>query len=157
MKRFLTFVAIAFLGMSMVSAKELNPVQVKFRDAMLVSIAAEGYNPKLDDDGDIIFKAEGLTCLLVISEKEENPFYVSINAVYGLDSSEEVLQVAYLSNKIADLKTAKLQIYNQKVVLSTEFFVADQTHFEKVFPRYIEVLTSASSKLKSWLHSMNNL
>lgn len=157
MKRFLTFVAIAFLGMSMVSAKELIPAQVKFRDAMLVSIAAEGYNPKLDDDGDIIFKAEGLTCLLIISDKEEDPFYVSINAVYGLDSSEEVLQMAYLSNKIAELKTIKLQIYDKKFVLSTEFFVDDHTHFEKVFPRYMEVLTSASSKLKLWLHSMNNL
>lgn len=33
-------------------------------------LAAEGYRPQMDEDGDVIFKSEGLTFVIITEEEE---------------------------------------------------------------------------------------
>ena len=66
---------------------------IAFRDSVVSLLKDEGFVPSVDEDGDIWFKKEGDTLLIIIQD-DESPFFVQIS--YALSSEGMDDQVALL-------------------------------------------------------------
>lgn len=105
----------------------------------------EGFRPELDEDGDIVFKREGATFLIIISEKDPNFFMLALANIWKIESEEELVKAIVSANQANDKsKVAKTYITEtQKVWVSVEAFLDEPTDFKKVFDRSLRAIDNA--------------
>jgi hypothetical protein len=71
-------------------------------------LAEEGYVLRLDDDGDVVFKCEGMTFIIVL-EADEQYFRIVCPYFWSIDSEEELDHVAHAACEVTSrIKVAKV-------------------------------------------------
>lgn len=115
-----------------------HPLLPKFYEELLTE---QGYRPKFDDDGDIVFKSEGKTLVLHINEEDEEFFRLSLPCFFQIENDLE----RELSHKAALIVNAKAKVV--KIVLnddylwsSVEMFCSPIQSIQDVIERSIKVL-----------------
>ena len=122
----------------------MNPIEL-----YLAQLTDEGYRPKLDDDGDIIFKAEGKPYYLQISADDLQFVRLAAYGVWTIESPAE-LEVAYrvTSAISARFKAAKAFVAeDENVHVTLEVLVPSPEAFGGLFPRLLSILQSAAREL----------
>jgi hypothetical protein len=107
-------------------------------------LRSEGYVPSIDGDGDVVFKYEGRTYYIIVSETDPEYFKLLFPNFWSLESPEEKVK-AERSALIATLETkvAKVSPVRENVVATIEMFCSPPESFKNVFPRSISALRSA--------------
>ena len=101
----------------------------------------EGYLPKYDNDGDLIFKAEGLTYLLFAGEDDPTYFRLALPFFWEVESPEERLRVMAAATTVnAEVKVAKLYIVDDHVWAAVEMLMEPPEAFKPVFARSLRIL-----------------
>lgn len=103
----------------------------------------EGFLPKVDEDGDVVFKAEGLTYVLFSAEDDEEYFRLAIPNFWGIEPGDEQDRMRVLAasaSVTAQMKVAKVQVIRDKVWASVEMLIDPIENFTKVFPRSLRML-----------------
>jgi hypothetical protein len=101
----------------------------------------EGYVPHYDSDGDIVFKAEGLSYLLFAAEDDPAYFRLALPFFWEIESPAErqrVLAAAAVVN--AEVKVVKLYVVEDHAWASVEMLVDPPENFKLVFPRCLRLL-----------------
>lgn len=109
----------------------------------------EGYVPKIDDDGDVIFKKEGLTFILFGAEDDPEFFRIALPNFWEIESEEErqrVMTAAAVVN--ANVKVVKIFPVRDNVWASVEQFVSPIENFAAVFERSIRVLMAGVDQFR---------
>jgi len=120
------------------------------RDGIETYLSNEGYRPEIDEDGDLVFKVEGLT-YYIFTEPEKNGtyYYTSLILYFTTDDTTEAA-AAELCNTIS--KNYKIvQCFSMprpdtgKIVFSigASCFAREATDFTDVFPRLLECTQEA--------------
>ncbi len=108
-------------------------------------LRAEGYMPQLDQDGDIIFKVEGRTYLIILDDEDEEFFRLVFPNFWSIDSPSERAQVEKAALQ-ATAKTKVAKIFptsNDNVWGTIELFSSKPEHIKPVFRRSLGALRSA--------------
>lgn len=101
----------------------------------------EGYVPKYDDDGDIVFKAEGLSYLLFASEDDQDYFRLALPFFWSIESEEERSRVLVAAARVnADIKVVKIFPVEDDTWASVEMLINPHDGFKNVFDRCLRVL-----------------
>ncbi len=109
----------------------------------------EGYVPRLDDDGDVVFKREGGTFVLFADEEDRSYFRLVFPAFWEIESEEEDEMARAVINELnADLKVMKLYIVRNNVWAAVEMFLDPIENFPNVFPRCVRLLASGVNKFQ---------
>lgn len=101
----------------------------------------EGYLPRYDDDGDIVFKADGVTYLLFASESDEQYFRLALPSFWEIEDILEhhrMLNAAATVN--ADVKVVKIYPVENRVWASVEMLFDPPENFKPVFKRALRLL-----------------
>lgn len=101
----------------------------------------EGYLPHYDNDGDIIFKAEGISFLLFAAEDDPEYFRLTLPFFWTIESVEErqrVLQAAAMVN--AEVKVVKLYVVEDHAWAGIEMLFEQPEQFKPVFGRAMRML-----------------
>lgn len=112
-------------------------------------LVEEGYKPKVDDDGDVVFKYEGVEYYIKVDV--EDPMFLKIgrNGVWRIDSLPERERcfeaVNYATKKT---KVAKAWIMDDKVHFDIQIFVAKPEGFKLVFDRCMSALVTCFSNFR---------
>ena len=94
----------------------------------------EGYVPKFDEDGDVVFKCEGRTYILFAEEKDATYFRLAFPAFWEIESADEEDQAREALNDLnAKMKVMKLFIVRDNVWASVEMFLDPIDSFKAVF------------------------
>lgn len=107
-------------------------------------LQGEGYAPKIDGDGDIIFKREGRTYVIIIDEKDEMFFRIVFPNFWSIDSEEErrkVYEAAVYAT--AETKVAKVFPVGDNVWATVELFCSPPVAFQLVFERSLGAVMSS--------------
>lgn len=155
MKKLFFSLMMMVLSILSVSAAELTGQQLKLRSDIVSFLRREGYSPEIDSDGDISFKKEGESYYITVSATDIDPYYVTINKIYSLTDADDALKLAYLSNKVANYKAVKLEVYKKSFIVSIEMFMVDLKHFTGTFDKHIRVLSGVTSSLADWINKMD--
>ena len=99
-------------------------------------LRSEGYAPKIDDDGDVIFKYEGRTYLIMPDERDQQFFRLIFPNFWSIESEAERQKVLAAAGHATGLtKVGKVYIMRDSTWASVEIFLASPDHFSAVFTR----------------------
>lgn len=104
----------------------------------------EGYAPQIDSDGDVVFKYEGRTYIVILDEGDTEFFrlvFPNFWPIEGLDERARVQQAAL--NATAGTKVAKVFLVRDNVWATTEMFVTNPEDALAVFKRIMSALQTA--------------
>jgi len=117
---------------------------MKKTDVLMGFLKDEGYTPKLDNDGDIVFKREGLSYILFVSEDDEEFVRLDLPNVWEIESlGERQLVMAAAAEVNRQVKVAKVVPMGDNVWVSAQLLVDPIENVGKVLPRAMNVLSLA--------------
>ena len=109
------------------------------------TLAEEGFRPKIDDDGDIVFKAEGRT--LYIRMYPDDPEYLQLVLpnFWKIESEEEHLCATIAANHSTRVtKVAKVFVTKNNTCASIEVFLPVPELFAKILNRSVAALRNGA-------------
>lgn len=148
MKRLILFCVLCGLSFGLL-AKDLTPRQLALRGNIEAFLRNEGFVPEIDSDGDIAFKKEGVKYFVMISDSDEDPFYVVLTNVMLYDEvfSKEV--VAKAMNEMNLYKGVKLLCADRTFEMRSEQYLTKPEQFTSVFDKIMRQLNSMRKELIS--------
>jgi len=112
-------------------------------------LAEEGYVPKVDSDGDIIFKHEGLTYCIFASENDKEFFRIALPNFWSIDSEEERRKVLVAANTATGgVKVGKVFTVENNVWATVEMLIDPIENFSKVFRRSLSIISSCVQRFR---------
>jgi len=109
-------------------------------------LTREGYRPSVDSDGDVVFKREGKTYLIIVDEKDKSFFRIILPNFWKIEDDNErlrILEACDYANSFS--KVAKIHTVKDNVWAVVELFLAKPQDFEPVFERSCRALDHALS------------
>ena len=104
----------------------------------------EGYAPKYDNDGDVIFKSEGKTLIVSINERDQSFIRLILPNFWELESEMEASKALRVANEVNhEIKVAKIVIVQENVWATAEIFIDSTPDFDDFFNRLIAVVLHA--------------
>lgn len=107
----------------------------------------EGYLPKIDDDGDILFKSEGKTLCIFADRGDPDFVRITLPHFWSVDSEPErelVMKQCCAVNE--NVKVAKAFVVGDSVWASIEMFISPVQSIHDVLHRCITVLHLAAAE-----------
>jgi len=115
---------------------------------------SEGYQAKIDSDGDVRFKSEGRTFFIAIDEDDPLFLRIVLPNIWPIENNEEKLQVLiaadYTNRKI---KAAKVFIAQGNTWAAIESFVADPENISAIFKRSLSALNGSAMQFAQKMRS----
>ena len=106
----------------------------------LTYLKEEGYVPKLDDDGDITFKSEGRTYLIIFDD-DDMYFRLLFPNFWEIECAAESLKVERAALHATEkTKVAKVFLVKDDVWATVELFCSPPEVFKNVFARSMSAL-----------------
>jgi hypothetical protein len=120
----------------------------KGAERYLEFLAEEGYRPRIDANGNVAFKCEGRSYVIMIDEKDEMFFYLVYRDFWPIESDEELVRVMDAALAvIADTKVVKLfPMGDTNTWAAIELFCYPPETFTAVFERCLKALRDAVEK-----------
>jgi hypothetical protein len=110
----------------------------------------EGYNPRLDNDNDIVFKYEGKVYLIIFDEDDDLFFRIIFPNFWAIESqAEKALAEKAALSATANTKVAKVFPVNDNMWATIELFYAPAEDARAVFHRSMSALQAAVRKFIS--------
>lgn len=98
--------------------------------SMVISVLEDmGYQPRVDSDGDVLFRYQMKHLYVLATQQEETPFLVVMLLQFYEMSEGEEIKVLTLCNKLTrEVRLAKIYIDTNltEVTASCEFFYCDE-------------------------------
>ncbi|MDX9736107.1 MAG: YbjN domain-containing protein [Thermoanaerobaculia bacterium] len=126
-------------------------------DPRFAFLAAEGFRPEVDEDGDIRFRHEGRTLYLFHDGKDPEYFRIALPGAWECESPEEEARALAAVNSVnRDLKTVKCVLVDGVVWVSVEQFIDPPESFRPVFTRFLDVIGSAAWQVRERMRATGN-
>lgn len=114
----------------------------------------EGYAPQLDADGDLVFKYEGRTYIVILDENDDVFFRLVFPNFWSIESAAERDRVERAALKAcAGTKVAKVFPVRDNVWASAEVFVATPEHATAQFGR---IMASVQAAVQTFVNEMKS-
>ena len=142
-KLLLAFFALLLIGVS--PAREAV-AEGKLPDMYAEYLKSEGYSPKIDQDGDVLFKYEGRTYYIPIDEDDPEFFIVVYPNFWEVESNAEKELALKIAHKVTDTtKMAKVHLNSQgtNVSIRTGTLLKNPDDFKHVLPRMLNAIANA--------------
>jgi len=106
----------------------------------------EGFRPKFDDDGDIIFKYEGKTFIIEFDDSDEHYLRLMLPNFWELESDYEKNQAIQVALEITKkIKVAKVFSVENCIWSSAELFLPNEDSVKPIFSKIIGVVSTAAT------------
>jgi hypothetical protein len=107
----------------------------------------EGYAPEIDKEGDIIFKCEGRTYYIILSEEDAEYFQLVFPNFWSIENETERARAEKAAASASvETKVAKVFLVRDNTWATLELFCADPDHVKPVFRRSMAALQTAVGK-----------
>lgn len=122
--------------------------------AVLDFLAEEGFRPRLDDDGDVIFRYEGYTFIVLTASNEPTAFILVLPAFWPLDDAAErarALEAAMYAHR--HVRIGRVTVLEHNVTASVNAYLPDEDSFRSVLLSSLEGLKYLSVKFREHMHA----
>ena len=113
-------------------------------------LTEEGYRPRIDDDGDLIFKCEGTLYALCFDEDDENYLRLLCPNFWPFDDAAEKAKAVRAANDVnTAVKVAKILCIGDNTTCTAELLFDDLADARPVFNRMKSVIGTAMNRFVS--------
>lgn len=134
MKRFFfLLIALAPLALFAQNPSGLKGDQLKLRNELFTFLKEEGYSPRIDSDGSVLFSEKGSEYCFEVSEIDENPLYVVFSKYfdYPKEYSQEVILLA--TRELNRYKAVKVVCFDDSFRIGAEMYVRNAEPVKSAF------------------------
>lgn len=115
----------------------------------------EGYRPYVDEDGDLIFKAESKNLLIPADRGDEEFLRIALPNFWSIDSELERLMTDKAASEVnRTVKAVKVFPVEDNIWASVEIFASPIQSVHDVLPRYIQVLLLALDEFRQQMQKL---
>lgn len=116
-------------------------------DLFLNYLREEGYCPRLDEDGDVVFKYEGNSYIIFADEQDPSYFRLAMPFFWRLDDERERGRAVAAADQVnAHVKVVKIFLIENFVWGAVELFLDPLDSFRNVLPRCLRALARGVDK-----------
>jgi hypothetical protein len=151
MSRLLTLAALLTLPLCLMAQKGAsNKDKAALQKMYIDFLKEEGYQPSVDDDGDVVFKSEGKTLFINVLEDDPAYFRLVLANIWPIESENERGQV-YIATDFsnAKAKVTKSYVVRDNVWVGIELFLPKPEDFKGVFKRSMSALNNGVAQFVS--------
>lgn len=154
MKRLLSIIMLAAVAVS-VQAKDLNKEQMAIRLDVVKYLSKEGFQPKIDTDGDVKFKKDDRTYYTIINENWNDPYLITLYIEYPYEDTGNFTKknIESCISTVAQQKVVKLYCFKDSYTFRADIFCKDAEIFSNSFYRLMEEFEKARKNVVSTLES----
>lgn len=137
-----------------VSVPDLTLHPTGYAAAVLDFLAEEGFRPGLDDDGDVYFKYEGSTYVVITSSDEPTVLVVLLPYFWPLDDAAErtrALEAVMFAHQ--HVRIGRVTVLQDNVSASVNAYLPDADSFRAVLLSSVEGLKYLSIKFREHMHA----
>jgi len=144
-------VALTLLACCLVFAPDTfaNPSKATRTDMVREQLKELGYNPSLDDDGDLIFKASGYTFLIILDDDDDTYYQVIVPAIDSIGEDDAVKKTVAALSVSKTLKCVKICFTDKYLNMNYEGFYDSVDDFNLVLERTINLMSRCVLKYQS--------
>lgn len=149
MKRLICIIAMVAIGFTATYAqKSFSTGQKKIRDEIYSFLKNEGFQPSIDDDGDIKFKRQGDVYFVCVSDKDSSPYYVRLSKYYSYDGERLTRsKIGAYAEEVNKYKMCKLIVEDDSFIIDSQLFLYNSSAFTSIFNKIMEVIDGAEEEL----------
>jgi len=126
-------------------------------DIYMEYLTEEGFRPKLDEEGDIVFKSEGKTYVLFASTGDEQLFRLGALWIWPIESEEERQRaLAAAADATCTLKVAKVYPVHDNIWVTVEMLFEQPEHFRGVFLRALSLVQAGVNRFNEQMRAPAN-
>lgn len=114
-------------------------------------LAAEGYRPTIDNDGDVVFKVEGGLYFIDVDTDDASYFRVVYPNFWSIENAEEKAKAfAAANHATATTKVAKVYVRPDETdtIAAAEIYIDPPEQFKAVFSRCVSSLQYAANAFR---------
>jgi hypothetical protein len=109
------------------------------------TLAEEGYRPKLDEDGDVVFKSEGRTLYIRMYPDDTEYMQLVLPNFWKIESEEERELALIAANHATRVtKVTKVFVTKANTCASIEMFLPEPALFAKILNRSVAALRNGA-------------
>ena len=150
------FSVLVFLTTAIcVLAKDLTKEQMAVRLDIVKHLSSEGFQPKIDTDGDVKFVKDNINYYIIINDNWSEPFLLTLckETPYNKEGVITKENVESCISIIAKYKTVKLYCYDNVYSFRTDIFCENANVFKSSFYRIVQEFDAAQQTLTKTLDS----
>ena len=149
MKKKSLCVFLSLLLASSVFAADLDVSQREFRLELLRALGIEGFNPDIDDDGDIKFKDGNITYYVSVDARWKDPFMIDFFTQIPYDDEYTNAVMQNCISLVGQFKTVKLFCGSIAYVYRSEIFCLSAEAFKTSFKAILTQMRDAQAEVAS--------
>ena len=133
--------------------------EAQLQEMYVSYLKEQGYQPSVDSDGDVIFRAEGVTLYIDVDEKDLQSFRIVRANFWKIESPEEKAKAYEAANAVnRKLKVAKIYVNSKedRVWADANIYIAKPEDFKPHFPRMVQVLMMGASDFRTVMRQQEN-
>ena len=138
---------MAILATMACAQKSYNSEQKDMRDKAFDFLRDEGFQPSIDNDGDIMFWRGGKKYYIIVSDKDNSPFYLSLSIYFDYSDHLSKSKLLLYSSEINKYKMLKLYLSDNTFSLQCQMFLTNIESFTAIFNRVLGIIDSAEDEL----------
>lgn len=149
----LTLLFLTSISLSYGQSDNGEEVEKKIiQDKYVSFLTGKGYEPKVDEDGDVKFTYNDKFYYITIDMNEKEFFRIALLATLELDSEEEITRVKSICHEVTkEEKVAKVYWISNTIWTSSEIILKDSGDYMGIFDRVLSLTESAyESFLELW-------
>ena len=140
-------IIICFSGSVLAQSKTLTSSQLALRNSIQSYLKSEGFQPMIDDDGDIKFKRQGYTYFVRVSATDENPMFVKLSKYFNYNEAVTRTKLL-LFNADNDYKMCKIIPGNEYYVVKSEMYITTSSSFTNIFYKILQVMDGVEEEIR---------
>ena len=139
---------IGFLFVLPVSAQKTKS---DFQKMYMAYLSKQGYDPSVDEDGDIFFKIQGYSYYILVNEKDPQMFEVMYMINVRDIPLQKSLEAANYASRNSDAASVFILKDGKTAVISVITLLLKPADWQKFFPRIIDLINDAEKNFSSQL------
>lgn len=113
---------------------------MKTSEKVFEYLKEQGFCPKIDDDGDIIFKYQMCNFCLIGDDDDENFFGLVLPEIFEVTDDNRIAVLEAVNELNRKIKVVKAYIPKDSVWLSTEIPLDSNPEFDDFVPRVLRTM-----------------
>ena len=136
-------------------SEEISATKKEQAEMFRQYLTAEGYLPSIDEDGDVVFKSEGTTFLVLPDERDSEFFRMAVPNFWSIEGEDErELVNAACLEVTKTMKVAKVFPVGNDTWAAVEMFASPIQSVQDVFKKCIRSLHHAMYAFRKQMHQM---
>jgi len=154
MKKIISIIMLVATAIG-IQAKDLNKEQMAIRLDVVKYLSKEGFQPKIDTDGDVKFVKDDRTYYTIIDENWNEPYLITLYIEYPYQDTGNFTKknIESCISTVAQHKVVKLYCFNNSYTFRADIFCKDAEIFSNSFYRLMDEFESARKSVVSTLES----